>query len=805
MADKLTRHKSGITIVTEDFANSVYGGLYGKPEASGLDPEHPLVAGHVHDGQHLDGHAQKINLEDHVAGQLDGANIQDGTISASKLDFTPGGGGAIIIPDGDSFGGVYSGPVICEGDATINDNLNIRGSLLVLGNITNNQGYLVEIDGDMIVKGDILFDHNDSSQPQSNFVVTGDLLCGNLSFKQSGGIKGSLNVARLIVGGNFTSTIMPSGATPATITVDLSGVDGTGSDGGILLVGGDVGVDYLNSKGGTNSASLVAGDGGILYVHGNFTGLDVDISGGSGSNLAGGNGGSLDTIIGYINIDSFKSNGGNGLESIAGNGGSVSSGSYATFDTFESKGGICNSVDPSHYPGVGGNLSIFGGDLFVSNDINQSGGNRLGTLASSLDPGILPNAGILNVFGDCHINQLVSVGGSIQTNNNETHDAGQGGIVTVYGNLKCQYTFNISGGQVRPLSGSPSSGNGGLGGTLNVFGNATFYSGELNCSGGDSDNGSGGQGGTVLVERGSLSVYEFYSNGGEGIDGDGGFGGAITSSSFCITGNYCELSGGSCDSINSSFRSGSGGTIIANSISSVGQISLNAGSRNGATTSTAFTKRNGGSITCNGNFSCTNNISLNGSIVLGGTDGFPGGNGGSLTVSGNFSLNGIIELNGGSSNVNNGGNGGTILIHGPATSTGFFYSLGGDCDTASPYLNGQGGQISFFSGVCANGIVMTDGVGSGDPPPLFTEVKLLLAGACNIRSIDMTSGVSHQIVGDSNKTTTLKVSNLLNKNTFNNSSLAETSDATSIAGGLTNIFSYDPALGSWYYHSAAAL
>lgn len=100
MADKLTRHKSGITIVTEDFLNSVYGGVYGKPEASGLDPEDPLVAGHVHDGQHLDGHAQKVNLSDHVTGQLDGANIQDGTISESKLDFVSIFSNLLLTNDG---------------------------------------------------------------------------------------------------------------------------------------------------------------------------------------------------------------------------------------------------------------------------------------------------------------------------------------------------------------------------------------------------------------------------------------------------------------------------------------------------------------------------------------------------------------------------------------------------------------------------------------------------------------------------------------------------------------------------------
>jgi hypothetical protein len=84
--DKLTRHKTGVTILTEDVANSWYGGLYGTPEGATLDQYHPLNAGHKHDGQHKDGSAQKIDLAEHVTGELDGANIQDGSITAEKLD-----------------------------------------------------------------------------------------------------------------------------------------------------------------------------------------------------------------------------------------------------------------------------------------------------------------------------------------------------------------------------------------------------------------------------------------------------------------------------------------------------------------------------------------------------------------------------------------------------------------------------------------------------------------------------------------------------------------------------------------------
>lgn len=81
----LTRFRSGITILTEDFVNSIYGGLYGDTAASDLDVTDPLVAGHIHDGQHLDGHAQKIDLSTCVTGQLNGANILENSIGPEKL------------------------------------------------------------------------------------------------------------------------------------------------------------------------------------------------------------------------------------------------------------------------------------------------------------------------------------------------------------------------------------------------------------------------------------------------------------------------------------------------------------------------------------------------------------------------------------------------------------------------------------------------------------------------------------------------------------------------------------------------
>lgn len=81
----LTKFSSGSTIFTANLANSMYGGLYGSPEATGLAADDTRVVGHVHDGQHIDGHSQKIHLVDHVTGQITSPNIADNSINDTKI------------------------------------------------------------------------------------------------------------------------------------------------------------------------------------------------------------------------------------------------------------------------------------------------------------------------------------------------------------------------------------------------------------------------------------------------------------------------------------------------------------------------------------------------------------------------------------------------------------------------------------------------------------------------------------------------------------------------------------------------
>jgi len=114
--NKLTRYTSAVTVVTAEVMNALYGGEYGYNTEAG---EHdPVVAGHVHDGIHADGHASKVLLTNgsHVRGVLSHQNLggYDGTDPAvqavniqcySESVYGPSGGGhAIPEYTEDSFG-----------------------------------------------------------------------------------------------------------------------------------------------------------------------------------------------------------------------------------------------------------------------------------------------------------------------------------------------------------------------------------------------------------------------------------------------------------------------------------------------------------------------------------------------------------------------------------------------------------------------------------------------------------------------------------------------------------------------------
>mgnify|MGYP003337624688 CR=1 FL=1 len=95
--NKITTFESGQTVVTANFMNSLYSSENGET-ASG-----DTAYGHVHDGLRLDGHAQKVNLGDHVDGFLDPEKIDGNIVSKIYLEQDGSGqlsGDSLIEPDG---------------------------------------------------------------------------------------------------------------------------------------------------------------------------------------------------------------------------------------------------------------------------------------------------------------------------------------------------------------------------------------------------------------------------------------------------------------------------------------------------------------------------------------------------------------------------------------------------------------------------------------------------------------------------------------------------------------------------------
>lgn len=94
-SERLTKYKNATTVVTADIANSWFGGLYGSTEATNLEDDDPRVVGHVHDGQHLDGHSGKVDLVDHVDGQLRNSNLADEAVTSRNIQTFTSVGSAI--------------------------------------------------------------------------------------------------------------------------------------------------------------------------------------------------------------------------------------------------------------------------------------------------------------------------------------------------------------------------------------------------------------------------------------------------------------------------------------------------------------------------------------------------------------------------------------------------------------------------------------------------------------------------------------------------------------------------------------
>ena len=134
--NKKTTFVSSKSVVSDDFLNSIYGGLKDTEQESLYATTDPLIGGHVHDGVSADGHAQKIDLSKHVTGQLPASMISGSVgIGAPGLPLN-----SFQFNSADTFGGASS---FLYDSST--DNLQIsKDNRLYFGSIDSSNSFYIQ-------------------------------------------------------------------------------------------------------------------------------------------------------------------------------------------------------------------------------------------------------------------------------------------------------------------------------------------------------------------------------------------------------------------------------------------------------------------------------------------------------------------------------------------------------------------------------------------------------------------------------------------------------------------------------------
>lgn len=264
------------------------------------------------------------------------------------------------------------------------------------------------------------------------------------------------------------------------------------------------------------------------------------------------------------------------------------------------------------------------------------GGDLVGTFGYSGSPlfgyGYNDTSGLnVLVYGDMTVSTLNLNGGDSLTSN-----AGNGGNVTVYGNMQVYLELYMNGG-----SAYDTGFDAGGGGSLEVYGNFTISnsSWEVNFEGGSASGGNGGNGGYLEIHGNAILT-----------NGDGDFRGY----------------GGDCSSDNENHRAGSGCNIdIYGNLVCDSDLELGAGDRYGTLSAPGGTyPAYGGNIFVLGDARVDEIDNRGGSIYTSGFAPSSSGGGGSIDIRGNLTVNEEIISHGGYSDVGETGSGGYISVYG---------------------------------------------------------------------------------------------------------------------------------------------
>lgn len=698
-----------------------------------------------------------------------------------------GGGGECIIADGGTIAGEYACNMICEGDVTVTGALTVVGSVLVRGEMVNDGGFPVTILGGLTATR-IDFEKAETSTPQSNVFVGGDLLYGYLNFPQCGGTAAVFFVGGDLIGNgnyfpNFYNVITVfngRGSTPGTPGLDV-------------IVCGDVNVSDFDISGADGStppnAAAAGGDGGNLFVCGDLkiSGLgyfpQLAANGGDSDSIAAGQGGNV-YVLGSIDaaLGNLWLQGGFGTECDGGVGGYVTCYGTATLNYLNLDGGDCNSSSEMNAAGDAGGVYFRGHTAIYS--FIASGGDRYGTLSVSNKPAGGADGGYADIDGDLFVGSITLNGGSVYTVLG-SQPAGDGGYIGVLGNTVCRDDFRLQGGG----SSSLGAGDGGYA----QFGGDVSIGGNFLLDGGTNTDSAGGSGGQATV-AGSLVVGTIDMSGGSGRYGGGGSGGTLTVRGLLRLTGMASFNGGSCDSNEEGDVAGSAGSLECAVLSAHdATVSLLGGLRYGSTTVGASHVGQGA-----GGY-----INAHGDVVVGTiecdagdiTTNYPngsGGAGGDLTVGGTLTAEQFVS-NGGSVVGDNGGSGGNLVCRGLATVDTVSVSGGTSTDSTGggpdAQAGGPGGSVTVDSGIICEALDQQDGLGSAPT----AAVTLNLRASSHIGTLAMTDRADAYINGAAFPTT-LRVFAMPFKQTLNNSNGTQTAN---IAASLDSSIFCSGATG-WY-------
>lgn len=427
-----------------------------------------------------------------------------------------GGGAGIVISDGGSLTGTYTGDVFVNGSATLSGNVIVVGKLLVKTNLTNTAGYSLVVYGDCFVNGNFSFTPSLTSTAQGNVTIYGDFaINGSGSFRVNQTqspqlfVEGDLllksdfigsgiasdtigvnsgngldvTVRGTVNGKNYSTDVIPNSNTQLVVDGADDGSGPLGGTGGVVGVYGNVISLYISSRGGDASGSLSnAGAGGQVRIAGDYSGPGISVSGGESSGPASDSG-----VGGGIDI----------------------SGNCLTKNTLEANGGLCDSTSPVNGSGAGGGIFVSGN--LVADTVVATGGDITGNMI--IDPGSTIQAGnggnitIHGMYtGSVDTSTMSANAGTVtsgaQSINAITANAGNGGNIVLFGGFISGNVITADGGSSIPSVNI--SGTGGNGGGIESKGYGTMRSttglNYISASGGYSTTISGGNGGTYVAD-----------------------------------------------------------------------------------------------------------------------------------------------------------------------------------------------------------------------------------------------------------------------------------------------------------------